>query len=483
MYTFLPFAKNKGMRKSTKILLILFVLTLIPSIVLGRYIFAGITPTENGFSFNFDTLGIVAIVLMVISNILGFILFFRFIMAQPMAKAIFFSSLPLMVIYGALMFLLVETSSYQNDTAQSVRSLLNLSPDNAYNTVLWAILLTIVFVLLMFLNFFILCKPLTKVEKIVSRLGDGRVKDSKFKIGGGKQFGNIEHGLNKINNNIRTNENTLKQANLEAQKFIPKQFFKFLGKSSIAELELGNQIKKKASLISVKLEGLDNSNNMTLEENFNFLNSYLNVISPLVRRFGGFVDKYYGEGIIAVFGKPENALDCSHAISRAIAVKNRQNKALPNVAERISIMTSQVIFGIVGEEEHKIPTIVSQVAKELEKIDQISKLMNCQIVFADNTLDNLPLTYKFMYRHIGVITLNENRRTLLFEDLEVLPRDKCSKLLKSKETFERGVLCYEKGDYREANQLFAEALRIAPNDKGCYVYYNRSKEKLESTTF
>lgn len=478
MYTNLPFAKNKGMRKSTKVLLILFILTLIPAIVLGGSIFEGITPTGSGFTFNFEIKGIIALVLLALSGIFGFILFFRFIMAQPMANAIFFSSLPLMLIYGALMFLLVDLSTFQNDTAESVRTILNISPDNAYNTILWAILLTIVFVLIMFLNFFLLCKPMGRVEKIVVRLGDGKVKDSQLKIGGGKQFNNIEHGLNKINNNYRSNANLVKQANLEAQKFIPKQFFKFLGKNSISDLELGNQVRKNATIMSVRLVGLESSHQMSLEENFNFLNSYLNVVSPVIRRFGGFVDKYFGEGILAVFGKPENALDCAHAITRAVAVKNRQNKSLPNVDERITIMTNQVIFGIVGEEERKIPTIVSNITSEIDRVDHICKMMHCKVVFTDRMLDNLPLNYKFMYRHIGEMTLNEKERTLLFEDLEVLPRDKCSKLLKSKAIFEKGVLNYENGHYEEACHSFAEALKIAPNDKGCYVYYNKAREKL-----
>lgn len=478
MYTNLPFAKNKGMRKSTKVLLILFVLTFIPAIVLGGSVFKGIIPTDNGFSFNFEVKGIIAIVLMVVSSIFGFVLFYRFIMAQPMANAIFFSSLPLMLIYGALIFLLVDLSAFENDTARAVRTILNISPDNAYNTVLWAILLTIIFILIMFFNFFILCKPMGKVEKIVARLGDGRVKETKLKIGGGKQFNNIEHGLNKINNNIRNQANLVKQANLETQKFIPKQFFRFLGKNNIAELELGNKVRKNATVMSVRLVGIESSKQMSLEENFNFLNSYLNVISPIIRRFGGFVDKYFGEGILAVFGRAENALDCAHSVARAIEVKNRQNKSLPKVNERISIMTNQVIFGIVGDEERKIPTIVSSITKEIDKVDQICKMMHCKVVFTDRMLDNLPLSYKFVYRHIGVVTFNENERTLLFEDLEVLPRDQCSKMLKSKAIFERGVLNYENGQYEEACRSFGEALKIAPNDKGCYVYYNNAKEKL-----
>ncbi len=478
MYTFLPFAKNIGMRRTTKVLLILYVLTFIPSIVLGRYVLQGIIPVENGFNFNFDVWGIIGLILMLVSNILGFILFFRFIMAQPMAKAIFFSSLPLIITYGALMFLLAELTSFQNDTAQSVRTLLNLSADNAYNTILWAILITIVFVLLMFANFFFLCKPLGKVEKIVARLGDGKVKEHKLKIGGGKQFNNIEHGLNKINNNYKSSASDLKKFNLEAQKFVPKQFFRILGKSSVAELELGNQVKKNATLMLVKLRGIENSNQMSLEENFNFLNSYLNVISPIIRRFRGFVDKYLGEGILAVFGKAEDAIDCSHAIARAVSVKNRQNKSIPNVIENVAIITSQVIFGIIGEEERKIPTIVSNIISEIDKIDQVGKLMHSKIVFGDSVLNNLPLNYKFAYRHIGAVTLNEKEKNLLFEDLEVVPRDKRTRLIKSKGIFENGVLCYENGKYDEACRCFGEALKIAPDDKGCYVYYNRAKEKV-----
>ena len=52
--------------------------------------------------------------------------------------------------------------------------------------------------------------------------------------------------------------------------------------------------QKNATLMLVKLAGIDNINHLSLEENFNFLNSYLNVVSPVVRRFSGFIDKYLG---------------------------------------------------------------------------------------------------------------------------------------------------------------------------------------------
>ena len=41
-------------------------------------------------------------------------------------------------------------------------------------------------------------------------------------------------------------------------------------------------------------------------------------------------------------------------------------------------------------------------------------------------------------------------------------------------------MCYENGQYKDAVDCFGEALKIVPNDKGCYVYYNRAKEKIDS---
>lgn len=478
MYTLSFNAKNNNMKKSTKILLIIFIIFFIPSLVMGRYIIMGIKPIDNKLVLDFDVKGIIAIVLSVISSIFGTILYFRFLSSLTVDKVLFFTSVPLLMVYGLILFLLAQLNSLNNDLANSVKNILNITKENTYNSILWAVLVTIIFILLLFFNYFLICKPITKVEKIISRLGDGKVREEKLNIGGGKQFSNIEHGLNKINNNYRQKDNSLKKVSLETKKFVPKQFFKFLGKSNITELELGNQVKKRAITMSVKLLQ-SKEQNLSLEENFNILNSYLHLIAPLVRKFGGFIDKYLGDGIIAVFGKSEDGVNCAHAISRAIRIKNRQNKSLPNIIERIGIMSGEVIFGIIGEEERKIPTIVSDVTTSLDKIDRISKFMSINVVFTKSVMDDLPLNYRLNYRYIGSINIEENKDILIFEDLDVYPRDIVEKLLKTKGVFERGVLAYEKEEYEKAIKGFEDCLKYFSSDRASYIYYNKTKEKIE----
>ncbi|MBQ8908849.1 MAG: hypothetical protein IJY90_00955 [Clostridia bacterium] len=465
------------MKKSTKILLIIYIIFLIPSLIFGKYLFSALKPTDAGFSYDFNVNSIIALVLNAIATILGTILYFRFINSLAVDKAIFFSSLPLIIVYGVAIFLLAQLPSYKGEVAQSAVSLLNVSAENNYNTILWAILITLIFMLMLFFNFFVLCKPVGRVEKIVDRLGDGKVKEEKIKVGGGKQFHSIEHGLNKINNNYREKDKTLKAFKIESEKYIPKQFFRFLGKNNISQLELGHQVKKQATTMLIKLIGISNGTHMSLEENFQFVNSYVNVVSPLIRKFGGFIDKYLGEGILAVFSSSQDALDCIHAVSRAIFIKNRQAKSLPNVELRASISSGEVSFGVIGDDQRKIPTIVSETASNLERIDDIAKLIGARVLFSKTVLDSLPLHYKFAYRNVGYISIEQNQ-IIIFEDLDVYHKDQARSLIKSRSILEKGVMLYSNGDYENALTYFEEALKINSSDKCAYVYFNKCKDKL-----
>lgn len=469
------------MRLSTKIFLAIYIVTFIPGAVLSKYIFEGITPTETGFSFHFGTLAIVGLCFIGVSTIFSVICYLRFLRILKLSKVLFFSITPLTIMYGLGIYILADFGALPKKTATAVRAILNISTENKYNSILWAVLLTLVYILISFVMFAYVCRPIQKIEKATARLGDGRITDGAIVIGKTKQFHKIQDSLERINYNYKEKENRVKQADIEAQKFIPKQFLKFLGKGSISELELGNQVQKKATtLFCDLLSSTSVSTTLSLEENFNFINSYLNVISPLVRKYDGFVDKYLGDGILAVFPRAERALDCAHAIIRAIEVKNKAQKDLPNVDTKISINTGDIIFGIVGEEERKAPTIISDVVNLASKMEDINKYMGTKIVFSKQTLNEIPEKYELSYRYIGSLTLDgEDTALPLFESLEIYPKEEREKLFRLKNKFENGVRAYNDGEFKLALKSFQEILKFLPKDKPSYIYFNKANEKLK----
>ncbi len=470
------------MRTSTKILVLITVALAVPTFILTPNLVSAIVPTGNGFVFSFTPLAWVDLAFQIVFNIFLSIVFFRFLKTQRLSNMIFFSIAPLTLTYAVGLSYIVGVKNMTGITAESVRATLNIATsEKSYNNLLWAGLLTLVYLIALFIIVLFACRPLAKVEKATEKLGDGRLKLDDYKVGGGKQFREIENSLNKINYSIKEKENKIKQANLETQKFIPKQFFKFLGKNSLEELELGNQVKKNATTLFCDLKSATNiSRSLSLEENFNYINSYLKTVAPLIRRFGGFIDKYLGDGVLSVFSKPQDAIECAHAIFRAIDVKNKSQKELPAIDARISVNTGEIIFGIVGDEERKSPTIISDVVNLAGKMEEINMYIGTKFLIAKSSLNELPQNFEFDYRYCGALSLEDGSQVPLFESLNYYPKNKKEKLKKLRSKFEAGVRAYNEKNYKEAKECFEFILHYVPDDKPSFVYFNHANEKLKN---
>lgn len=464
------------MKTSTKIWSIIFIVSTVFAILLIKPVSEGVIwgPT---LSFNFSVWGYIGLVFNLISNIALTILFIKFLKTQPFNRMIYFSILPLTFTFFGLAYGLVTINNYNNAPVKYVRQVLNVSTTNS-NNYLWLGILGIVYLVILFFIVYFSCKPLKKVENAVHRLGNGRVA-SDIEIGGSKTFMEIEHSLNKINTNFKEKDNIIQQTNTEYEKFVPKQFLKFLGKNSILELELGNQVKKEVTTMYVDIRNSTNmSTTLSLEENFNYINSYLNKVSPLIRKFGGFVDKYLGDGILAVFIKPQNALECSKAIYKVIENQNASAKMQPSLDVYISINTGEVVFGIVGEEERKSPTIISDTVNLVSKMEDFNKFFGSKIIFSKRTLNSLKIDYPLSYRYVGSLTLGDKEYLSLFESLECYSKKKREKLEYTKTMFEQAVRYFNLNKCHQAKELFEKILKTVRDDKVAYMYYNKCEQSV-----
>ncbi len=464
------------MKKNTKVWLIVFIISTVIGILLFNQIYSGISFVNN-FNFNFSTVGYIGLIFLLVSLISGLILYFKFIKSQNFSRMLFFITVPLTLVFAFLIYSVTNINSYNSPQVDYVKQVLNVNQTNNVNYI-WAIFLGIVYLILLFVTLNLVCKPIKKIEKAVYRLSDGRVKDE-IQIGGNKQFLGIEHGLNKINDVYKEKENLLKKTNIEYEKFIPKQFLKFLGKNSILELELGNQVQKEVTTMFCDIRNSTaTSTSLSLEENFNYINSYLKIVSPLIRKYGGFVDKYLGDGVLAVFVSAENAIECAVQIVKAIEQKNKSNVKTPSMDVGISLNTGEVVFGVIGEEERKSPTIISDTVNLASKMENINKFFKTKIIFSKRTLNSLKSEYPLSYRYLGSLTLDDKNYLSLFECLDAYDKKIREKIESIKVTFEQGVRFYNLGKYHNAKENFQLVLKRVREDKVAYMYYNKCEQKI-----
>jgi adenylate cyclase len=144
----------------------------------------------------------------------------------------------------------------------------------------------------------------------------------------------------------------------------------------------------------------------------NWLNEYLDAMAQLVQQHQGIINKFTGDGIMAVFGVPiphemeaeiqqdaKNAVDCAIAMEKTLAVLNKKWKTqgLPEVQMRVGIFTGPVVVGSLGSPirlEYGVIGDGVNIASRLESLDKDRQPTACRILIAQQTKEYLPQGYE-----------------------------------------------------------------------------------------
>ena len=122
------------------------------------------------------------------------------------------------------------------------------------------------------------------------------------------------------------------------------------------------------------------------------LNRYFSVMSDIIVRHGGTIDKLMGDSIMVLFGAPstqaddiERALACAISMQQAMSGFNQQNRALelPELYMGIGINTGTVVAGQIGSDHHREYTVIGDEVNLASRIEAQS--LRGQILISENT--------------------------------------------------------------------------------------------------
>ena len=115
---------------------------------------------------------------------------------------------------------------------------------------------------------------------------------------------------------------------------------------------------------------------MTPEENFKFINSYLNRVGPVIRSNQGFVDKYIGDGIMALF-----PVEADFAVRRAVEIRKalidynqqRASAGYEPIQVGMGIHTGKLMLGTIGENMRMDSTVISDTVNVASRLEALTK--------------------------------------------------------------------------------------------------------------
>ncbi|MEG4015415.1 MULTISPECIES: adenylate/guanylate cyclase domain-containing protein [unclassified Microcoleus] len=261
-------------------------------------------------------------------------------------------------------------------------------------------------------------------------------------------------------------------------RFVPNQLLSFLGCDSIVDVKLGDAVELEMSVLFSDIRDFTTlSEQMTPEENFKFINSYLSYMEPLILENQGFIDKYIGDAIMALFSEgADDAVKAGIAMLHSLAEYNRQRVAADDVAIKIGvgINTGSLMLGTVGGNSRMDGTVIGDTVNLASRIESLTKNYGVSLLITQQTFDRLTNPADYAIRVIDKVQVKgKSEWVTVYEVFEAdLPEVKAGKLANLR-LFAEALFLYNMNNFREAGELFADCWRQNPEDKVAQIYWDR----------
>lgn len=330
-------------------------------------------------------------------------------------------------------------------------------------------------------------KPIMSLSEIVHRFSN-REFDARASFDTHvTEISNLIDNFNTMANTIQSYNAYLLALNSSYERFIPVEFLSYLSKENIIEVKLGDQIQRDMAVMFSDIRSFSTlSEAMTPKQTFDFLNSYLLHVGPTIRKNAGFVDKYLGDGVMALFPKlPDDAIRAAIEMNRELAFynQNRAQSGLVEIKTGIGIHMGTLMLGTIGEEKRMQGTVISDSVNLASRLEGLTKDFGASILISKEIFSRLEDPDRYKYRFLGNTTVKGKIESVaLFEIYDADPADIVALKDATKREFDNAVYHFGVEEYATAKEQFMNVLATYPGDKASSLYLEKCREKLAESS-
>lgn len=265
----------------------------------------------------------------------------------------------------------------------------------------------------------------------------------------------------------------MEELNQAYYRFVPQEFIQNLQKSSVLEVEPGDNVQKKISVLFSHIRSFPAlSEAMTPDENFQFINDYLEIMAPRIKEHEGFIDKYIGDAIMALFpSSPIEAVKGGVTMLEGLQIYNarRAKNNLDPIRIGVGVHSGLSMMGTVGSSNRMEATVISDTVNFASRLEGLTKTFGASMLISQATYEEAKGVAPT--RYLGAIFAKGKSKSQHI--YEVIPEtiDQAQHKRSTKEWFEDGVRYYQQEQIDHAKTNFAKVLRNNLDDRAAKMYY------------
>ncbi|MFA6409544.1 MAG: adenylate/guanylate cyclase domain-containing protein [Gammaproteobacteria bacterium] len=274
--------------------------------------------------------------------------------------------------------------------------------------------------------------------------------------------------------------NSMKQSVQSFVRYVPMALVKNL-MSSGGIAHVGGE-NKTVTFLFTDITGFTSlSENMEPQQMMSYLSEYLEVMTKVILKKNGTVDKYIGDAIMAFWNAPQDDRDHAlHACEASILMLeeldklNQRWKAIgyPELHIRTGICTGNATIGNVGSDDRLSYTAIGDTVNITNRVEELNKIYHSKIIVSESTYRLVQNNFSF--RMLDYVLVRGKNRALYIYELILPDHYLTQEQLKSYNmAFHSAFDLYQKGFWPEAITAFEALVTSYPEDQLVKIFLER----------
>jgi len=220
------------------------------------------------------------------------------------------------------------------------------------------------------------------------------------------------------------------------------------------------------------------SEKMTPAELVAFMNEYLSAMTDIIESKGGYVDKYIGDSIVAVFGAPAD--DSEHASNAARAALgcrarldelNRDSAAFKgyDVAHRMGLNSGAALVGNIGSRRRFNYSVMSDAVNVASRLEGANKYYGTTIAASEMTVELTGST--FAWRELDAIRVKGRATPVKIYELLAEAGEETPQQAAAATAYAQGIAYWRSREFDAAAKCFE---RVADVDRPSALFLSRA---------
>jgi class 3 adenylate cyclase/putative methionine-R-sulfoxide reductase with GAF domain len=263
------------------------------------------------------------------------------------------------------------------------------------------------------------------------------------------------------------------------QYFVPSKYLDRISRDGIEKIKVGYAEQTFATILFLDIRNFTGiAETMTATEIARFLNGYFASINPLITSHGGVIDKFLGDGFMAIFDldSADSAVNAALAIVNHLKLFNarRADQGLAPIRIGIGLSSGDVTIGTVGSADRMDTTCIGNAANAAKRIEALNKTYGTTLLIGHSTFYRIKQSDEFHIREIdSILVRGQSVPEVIYEVFTDDEEGTFHKKTASYPDLLEGMTYYKFQDWNTAIVCFTKAVQAFSEDTVAKLYLER----------